>query len=339
MNDPSTAMTNTVLVTGATGSIGSAVVHRLCETGATVRILVRRPTSLFQRTSQVEFVYGDICNPDEVKAAVSGCTRVVHMAALLHIPNPPESMYPLFWQANVEGTRNVVAAAEVSLVERLVFISTFAVYGSTGKAIVDETYRPEPDSIYGQTKLAAEHIALGPRLASGEALATVLRLTSVYGERVTGNYRRLLVSLQQNRFVPIGNGCNRRTLIYDADVANAVVLALQHPVAAGKIYNVTDGSIHTLRDIVVSICEAMDRSVPRLAVPAQLARIGASMAEGIFSLVGMQPPITRAAVDKYLEDAAVDGSLIQRELGYKPQFDLQTGWRAAIHRMRETGML
>ncbi len=116
----------------------------------------------------------------------------------------------------------------------------------------------------------------------GQSLGTVLRLGAVYGSRIKGNYERLTHALARRRFIPIGNGLNRRTLIYDKDVGRATVLTVSHPAAAGRVFNV---------------------------------------------------------IDKYTEDIAVDGSRIQTELGFKPQYDLRSGWQETIQEMCRMGEL
>jgi len=81
----------------------------------------------------------------------------------------------------------------------------------------------------------------------------------VYGARVKGNYRRLLRSLVRDRFIPIGDGMNRRTLIHDRDVGKAAVLVMNAPAAAGHVYNVSDGQIHTLNEIIGTMCNCSGR--------------------------------------------------------------------------------
>ncbi len=137
-----------------------------------------------------------------------------------------------------------------------------------------------------------------------------------------------------HRFIPIGNGRNRRTLVYDKDVARAAVLALEHPGAAGRIYNVSDGKFHTLNEIIESICFALGRKPPRLSLPVGPMRTLIGLIEKGSHAIGLKPPITRAIIDKYTEDIAVDGSLIQKELGFVPQYDLKTGWEETIREMR-----
>src|SRR5690606_37394785 len=129
---------------------------------------------------------------------------------------------------NVTGTSVVVQAAVAEGVQRLVLLSTIAVYGKGRRQVIDETWTPTPDTLYGETKLAAEQIALAARRPDGSPLATVLRAAAVYGPRIKGNYRTLIEAIDRRRFVPIGPGTSRRTLVFDEDLAAAIELALTH---------------------------------------------------------------------------------------------------------------
>jgi len=196
-----------------------------------------------------------------------------------------------------------------------------------------------PDTFYAQTKLSAEQIVLNARGAGGQPLGTVLRLGAVYGSRIKGNYERLTHALARNRFIPIGSGLNRRTLVYDKDVGRAAALAVSHPAAAGWVFNVTDGGFHTLNEIIESICSAFGRKPPQLSLPISPTRALVGLIEKGSHAIGLKPPITREMIDKYTEDIAVDGSLIQKELGFMPQYDLKVGWVETIREMRKTGQL
>ena len=175
--------------------------------------------------------------------------------------------------------------------------------------------------------------------ADRQPLGTVLRLGAVYGSRIKGNYERLTHALARHRFIPIGNGLNRRTLVYDKDVGRAAVLAVSHPAAAGRVFNVTDGKLHTLNEIIESICSTLGRKPPRFSLPVGPTRTLIRLIEKGSHAIGLKPPITRAIIDKYTEDIAVDSSLIQKELGFVPQFDLKKGWRETVQEMRKMGEL
>ena len=325
---------NTVLITGATGAVGPRVVNALYQAGYRIRTFsVDDPASgLFP--PHVEVVIGDVTEKADVESAMQGVDAVVHMAALLHIVNPPPEMREKYERVNVGGTAMVVEAAIKAGVKRVVLFSTIAVYGQAGGQVLNELSPTHHDTFYAQTKLAAEQIVLNARGADGQPLGTVLRLGAVYGSRIKGNYERLTHALARHRFIPIGSGLNRRTLVYDKDVGRVAALAVSHPAAAGRVFNVTDGEFHTLNEIIESICFALGRKPPRLSLPVGPTRTLIGLIEKGSHAIGLKPPITRGMIDKYTEDIAVDGSLIQKELGFVPQYDLKTGWEETIREMR-----
>jgi UDP-glucose 4-epimerase len=288
-------------------------------------------------SADVDVRVGDIVDEAAVRSAVAGVDTVVHTAALLHVNDPPASSRIRYEEINVNGTRNVVDAALSAGVRRLVFFSTIAIYGpSHGQTLTEETH-PRPDTLYGETKLTAESLVLEARRGDGSALGTVLRLAAVYGVGMKGNYAQLVRALARGRFVPIGPGHNRRTLVHAEDVADAALLAADHPAAAGRVYNVTDGQCHTLMEIIGFICNALQRPMPRWAVPIRAARFAAGALEWAARLVGRGSPVARHAIDKYLEDVSVAGNRIQMELGFRPRFDARSGWAATIADMRRPG--
>ncbi len=234
--------------------------------------------------------------------------------------------------------------------KRVVLFSTIAVYGPSDGCVLNELSPTQPETFYAQTKLSAEQIVLNARGADGQPLGTVLRLGAVYGSRIKGNYERLTHALACHRFIPIGNGLNRRTLVYDKDVGRAAALAVSHPAAAGphtnpvgvgagRVFNVTDGKFHTLNEIIESICSALGRKPPRLSLPVGPTRTLIRLIEKGSHAIGLKPPVTRAIIDKYTEDIAVDSQRIQTELGFKPQYDLRSGWQETVQEMRRMGEL
>ena len=107
----------------------------------------------------------------------------------------------------------------------------------------------------------------------------------------------------------------------------------------GRVFNVTDGEFHTLNEIIESICSALGRKPPHFSLPVAPIRFAAGMLEDGARLIGRRSSITRATVDKYTEDIAVDSSLIQKQLGFVPQYDLSAGWREVVQEMRRMGEL
>lgn len=331
--------TPAILVTGATGAVGPNVVAALHDRGFRIRTLSMDapPDGLWP--AGVEARIGDVTDPAAVQEAMRGVQDVIHMAAMLHIVNPPPELRKKYEWVNVQGTAIVAEAARRAGIRRLVFFSTIAVYGASAGNVLTEESPTRPDSFYAQTKLDAEGIVLAAKREDGIPMGTVLRLGAVYGARIKGNYQRLLHAIARNRFVPIGRGDNRRTLVYDRDVAQAALLALERPEAAGKIFNVTDGTFHTLSDIIEAICQALGKKPPVFSLPVGPVRFATGLVEGMAGLIRVPPPITRAAIDKYTEDIAVDGSRIQEVLGFRPLYDLASGWQETVREMRYAGSL
>ncbi len=316
-----------VLVTGATGAVGPALVALLLERGYLVRVLLRGENGRF--SPNVETITGDITDPAAVHRAVAGCQLVFHLAAKLHL-NPTEAtaVKDAYQHINVDGTRNVVEAAAAANVERLIFFSTINVYGTTTPPqVFDETSVPHPETIYAQTKLAAENIALSLCSPTGEPKTVILRLASVYGANMKGNYVQILRWIQKGLFIPVGQGQNRRTLIFDHDLAHAALLAAEHAQAPGQIYNVADGQLHTFQEILEAIYQTLNRKPYRFTLPLWPLRTGLTLIEKTANLVGLNSPIAPILLDKLTEDMAVCSQKIQRELGFAPQYNLANGWQ------------
>lgn len=328
-----------VLVTGATGAFGPAVVEALVQSGYEIRVFSRNPPEEGLFPPEVDVLRGDVTDKAAVRSAVQDREVVLHLAGLLHIANPPPEMREKYERVNVGGTATVMEAALKADVKRVVFFSTIAVYGPGNGRIFDEESSAQPDTYYGQTKLVAEGIVLNARLADGRPLGSVLRLAALYGARIKGNYERLTRALARNRFIPLGDGRNRRTLVHDRDAARAAIRVLEHPEAAGRVYNVSDGKFHTLNEIIGAICAGLGKNPPRFSLPVAPIRFAAGLLEDGARLLGRRSPIVRSTIDKYTEDIAVSSERLQKELGFSPQYDLMTGWRESIREMREAGLI
>lgn len=321
-------MKRIALVTGAGGAIGSTLVRRLLNRDYAVRALVREPASAQSMPDGVEIVGCDITDCQPVRQAVTGADVIFHLAAKLHINNPSLRLKDEYFRVNVEGTRCLARAARVAGVRRLIFFSTINVYGSSRPSqLLDEETPLRPDSLYAETKIEGETIV------RAESPSVVLRFAAVYGPRMKGNYTRLVEAIRRRRLPLIGDGRNRRTLVHVEDACDAAIAAAEHEAALGQIYNVTDGRVHSLREIIKAIAVALEKRPPRLHLPARPARIAAGLLEDGLRVVGKKSPINRAMIDKLTEDIAVSGDKIQRELGFQPRYDLQAGWLQTVGQM------
>jgi UDP-glucose 4-epimerase len=277
-------------------------------------------------------ITGDITDRLTLSRAVADVDLVFHLAAKLHINDPSPELRSEYERVNVEGTRRLVEAARAAGVKRLVLFSTINVYGpSRPGELHDEDSPLHPDSYYSETKAQAERIVLA------DLPAVVLRLAAVYGPHMKGNYPRLLEALRRRRFAFVGDGLNRRTLVHVEDVCRAALLAGEHPEASGRTYNVTDGTVHTLRQIVEAICAALNRRPPRFHVPLRPALWVAGVIERSGDCFLHKRIPARAAVAKLTEDIAVGGARIIRDLGFRPQHALLQSWQDIADSMAPAG--
>ncbi|MBF0228840.1 MAG: NAD-dependent epimerase/dehydratase family protein [Desulfamplus sp.] len=352
------------LVTGGTGKIGQVLVPELLKQKFRVRLFLRdkttnldsiisslftssTPISLSTQTTisqmlhqNIEIFFGDITDYKSVSNAVLGVDYIFHLAAILHINNPHPSMYGQYYDVNVIGTKNIVDAALIAGVQRVILFSTISVYGvnskdcsdspsflDSNKQIFYESSPVNPLTIYAKTKLLAEQYSY--------PCVTILRLASVYGSGVTGNYLRLIMAVRKGFFcIPVNSkGCSvNRTLIHEKDVVTGAILAATHPEAAGKIYNLTDGAIHSLEDIVRAVANAISVDVKIFKIPEKPLKIFSNIVckykhENIEKVASI--------INKLMENIAVDGKKIQVELGFQPKYNLKNGWYEVLEEDRK----
>jgi UDP-glucose 4-epimerase len=287
----------------------------------------------------VEFCAGDITDANAVEQAVRGAKIVLHAAAKLHLPDPGPEVAEEYRRVNVEGTRNVIAACSAAGVERLVYCSTITVYGDTGGGWADEDTLPHPLGIYAETKWAGERLVLTcPGQCAGETVGVVLRFAAVYGPHMKGNYLKLVRALDRGLFFPVGDGKNRRTVVHEQDAARAALLAGRSPSLRRRIYNVSDGGVHSIREILEAICAPLGRKAPRWFFPVSPAHLTARVMDALAGLVGKRWALT-AMLDKFVEDVAVRAERIQQELDFRPQMALAEGWRQTVAAWQEDGTL
>jgi len=126
-------------------------------------------------------------------------------------------------------------------------------------------------------------------------------------------------------------------MVVNADKMGSLVTSSDDPITmgGGRVFNVTDGTFHTLNEIIESICSALGLKPPRLSLPVGPTGTLIRLIEKGSCSIGLKTPITPEMIDKYTEDIAVSSQRIQTELGFKPQYDLRSGWQETVQEMRK----
>jgi UDP-glucose 4-epimerase len=308
-----------VLVTGGAGFIGSHLVDRLLDGGASVRVLDNLSTGSLRNLQaadrqsrpdgsarpgaggrRLELIIGDIREQKLMRRAVRNVGCVFHLAALpagtMSLTNPGE-----IHSVNVHGTLNVLQAATAEGVRRVVFASCATVYGTTTALPVSEDTAPQPGSVFAASKLAGE-IYCRTYFTAHQLETVLLRYFNVYGPRQSGLEGAVVPGLietlrRQRRPVIRGDGRSAGDFIYVADAVEATLAAALTPGAAGRVINIASGQVATTLEIL-SILNRLLRTdaVPRLTrsrpgtVPRTRARINLAA-----ELLGCAPQVSLVA--------------------------------------------
>lgn len=308
------------LVTGATGLIGRRLIERLLGEGRAVRALVL-PAEAAQVTARgldgAEIIYGDITDRASIAGACTGVTRVYHLAAVVGDWGDDA----LFHQVNVEGTRNVLEAAARARCERVVVVSSIAVYGGQlATAVCHETMPREYGvSAYGRTKRAAEQLALDHH-ALGHVPITVVRPGNVYGPGSALWVDEVVRLIRAGRAMLIDGGHGDATLAYVDNVVDVLVRAGTAAHAVGRIYNVNDGSGVSWRRYFADLAAIVGAPAPVRSIPAPAARLVAAAMERTWRRLGKtaRPLVTQEAVNLLASKRPVPIARAKDELGYDP---------------------
>jgi UDP-glucose 4-epimerase len=316
VNSPSKRL----LVTGASGFLGSGIVDLALRAGWQVRALYRNSRMNCERVEQ--FV-GDICDTGLLRGASDGVTAIIHAAGLAHVFGRDARDSFAFNRVNEVGTAKVVDAALECGVPHVVLVSSASVYGRYPGAKCDEAVLCKPQGSYATSKRQGELRAI-ERASSGRCSLTILRFATIYGEADRGNVARLIGALDRGRFIWPGSGQNRKSLIYKEDAARACLRALDRSELGADIFNVSAPPA-TMREIVTAICHALGRPVPRIGIPAGLLEPA-----GAISLKIGDPGQFASRLEKFIRDDVYDGTKFETTFSFAPAVSLLEGIRREV---------
>lgn len=289
------------LVTGGAGFIGSHIVRRLVTGGARVRVLdlltTGRRENLADLIDQVELFEGDVSDRATVRQAIAGVDYVLHLAALVSVPESIDHPDRNF-TVNLVGTHNVLRAARDAAVRRVVFSSSCAVYGDQA-APHHESLLPRPLSPYAAAKLAGEQLCHSFTHVYG--LPTVcLRYFNVFGpyQNPYGGYAaaipQFVTALLDGKQPRIfGDGCQSRDFVYVANVVEANLLACGAESAVGGVFNIGTGHETSLLELLAILGDLTGQAIePVFSSPrvGDIRRSYSNIARAATAL-GYQPTI------------------------------------------------
>ena len=307
----------TTLITGGAGFLGSHICRELVSKGESVvvfdnlnseQLRISQKLRMPDLMDKVKFVTGDITAFPSIFQSVkeNNVDRIIHTAAITFVPaaikNPS-----LTFKVNIEGSFNILEAARILDLKKVLYISTSSVYGDFQKPVADETHPLEPKEIYGASKLAADRLAISYNKTYGIDVS-VVRTTSIYGPGDLENRAAKIFienALQGKEITLEGGGLQKRDFSFVKDVAHGVCLAAMHENSAGEVFHIAGGAEGTVRNMA----ERISKYIPGTKI--------------------VETPARKIDTNR----GRLDISKAKRILGFEPKFSLDDGVRNYINWM------
>jgi nucleoside-diphosphate-sugar epimerase len=318
-----------VVVTGANGLLGRALVRRLLEQGERVRLFVRRePPAELGEHPLVEVVLGDLGDPAAVARGLANATTVFHCGAAMFGP------WPAHVSGTIEGTRNVLASCVAHGVKTLVYVSSLSVLDTSALSgtVVTESSPLEPRSeergAYSRGKFQAEALVRAA-VAEQQLHAVIVRPGHIWTQE--GPLLSPAVGMRVGRWlVMLGDPSLRLPLVHVDDVVSALLLARDADVAAGSVFHLVDDDPISREELARLYRDAREPGLRIVPVPLVLAIIAAGMLNGLTRALGRpfgpSPYRLRAGVTSFRADC----SKALRDLAWRPTVKSRTALRTLL---------
>ncbi|MBI1806721.1 MAG: NAD-dependent epimerase/dehydratase family protein [Ignavibacteria bacterium] len=324
-----------VLITGATGFIGSHLIEELHKKGYQLRCLVRKTSNpVWIKHLPIDYMYGDLFDEQALRKAVEGMDYIYHLAGLTKAKTKAE-----YFQANHVATRNLLEAVNVvnPKPRRFVHVSSQAAVGPSMNGVaVDERTPFHPITAYGRSKMEAEKECL--KMMDSLAI-TITRPPAVYGPRDKDVFE-FFNAMNKGLQPMIGFNNKTVSLIHVRDLVNGIILAGEHPKSIGQTYFISSERFYNWREVGEITARIMDKKVFRIRVP----EFGVYTIAGFSELVGLlshKPVLLNFEKARDIVQDAWTCSIAKakKELEFREALTLEDGIKNTVQWYREQGWL
>jgi len=302
---------NRVLVTGATGFVGSALCEQLASCGYQVRAAVRSARQLPDAIAE-QVVVGDIGPATEWEPALRDVDYVVHAAARAHVMGDNIHNSDLYFATNAHGTRRLAQAASQSGVRRFLYLSTIKVNGEERNRPYSPADVPHPEGMYAVSKLSGEE-AVMQTAASGSMQAAIIRPPMVYGPGVRANFLRLLRWVDGQWPLPLGAINNRRSLVSVWNLCSLLTQMLSNDAAGAGTWLVSDMEDLSTPGLIRRLAGLMRRRPRLIPIPEPMLKMAGR-------LTGRSAEVARLC-----GSLTVDATDTKQKLGWSPPLTVAEG--------------
>jgi dihydroflavonol-4-reductase len=338
MSDAHATSSTRLLVTGATGFIGSRLAVRAQQLGMDVIATGRAEQEIeLERLNEVRAAgvcveTGLLQDVGLIRRLLRNRTTVIHLAAAQHESEMPPAYYHTI---NVDVARLLLDECRHAGVRRFVYGSTMGVYGEASKQVLDEQSEVRPENAYTRTKLQAEALV---NAHASDFETCIVRIAETYGP----SDRRLLKlfrAIDRGQFFMIGAGNNRRQCIHVDDLVRGLLLSARHPAAAGETFVFAGREVMTTNDMVQRIATALGRRQPRTQLPMWPFLVAATIMETTLPPLHIQPPLHSRRLDFFRKSFVFSTAKAQRVLSFQPEIGFAAGAADTARWYRAQGLL
>jgi nucleoside-diphosphate-sugar epimerase len=323
-----------ILITGASGFVGSHLLPDLLDDGAQIVALYHRPNSRdLPAHSSLTWVRSDLTT-DRLTSLLAGIDAVIHLAAGSAL-GTDQRVRDALYLLNVDATDRLAAAALAAGVKRFVFASSIAACEQGHDPIVTEQ-TGWPVTAYGESKLAAEH-ALQQR-ASGCMEWMILRATALFGEQHLGSVFELARAIRRGRFLKFGSGANCVNFQYVKDYCDTLRTACCAEAFPSGVYIAADRAM-PLSEFANSIALFLGTRMPNVHVPASLGLAAGACFDVIGRISGRPMPLSGRRVKAMLRDVEYSARKLDSELNRPLRYGVAAGLERTISWFRHENLL
>lgn len=305
-----------VLVTGATGFLGSRLIHHLSAKGLEPIAVTRSSASSLLAGTPSVYV-SDLCAEDEWNNVMLGVDVVIHAAGRAHVmksESPSNISEDYFHKVNVVGTLALARSALKAGVKRFIFISSIGVNGTVSTTPFTSRSLPAPTGPYASSKLAAELELMKLTSASSMELV-IIRPPLIYGPNAPGNFKRLISLVDKRYPLPFGLVNNKRSFIFIDNLTDFIGKCVQHPVAANQIFLVSDGQDISTKFLISRVGLLLNKKAFIFPLPIGFIKF-------IAMLLGK-----RNVFDKVFGSLQIDSAEAKESLSWTPPYTVEEALR------------
>ena len=309
-------MNDKVCFVGASGFVGTRLIE-LVKGDFHLKNVDKQQSHFFPELT----VLGDVRDLNSMETELTGFDTVVLLAAEHRDDVSPTSLY---YDVNVQGTRNVLAAMMKNGVKNIIFASSVAVYG-LNKVNPDESHPEDPFNHYGKSKWQAEEVLREWYNEEPDSRSlTIIRPTVIFGERNRGNVYNLLKQIAGGKFAMVGSGTNYKSMAYVGNIVEFIKYKLLNVEKGYEVYNYVDKPDLNMNQLVAEVEKSLDKKIPSVHLPYAAGMLGGFCFDLLSKVTGKKYAISSVRVKKFCATTQFDATKVHSS-GFTAPYTLSEG--------------